>query len=79
MDLKLCQLAAASFNEEINGAHALINPETRQIAFALFSIAPTCHILREILPYMSQALKTARQLYMEIYWTLLYQKTIKTE
>jgi hypothetical protein len=79
MDLDICQQVVSYFNDQVNGAQAILNPEARQIAFVAYSLAPTCHILKEVLPYMTMALQNARQLFMEFYWTPLYRKSIKTK
>lgn len=77
-DWETCERAITAFNDKINGVKALGNKETRQIAFATFSISPSRHIFEVILPYLSLTLKQAWQLFLEEYRTQSDQNKSKT-
>ena len=72
-DVELAKKVAENFNKDTIGLSIEIN-DNREMGIACFSIAVTCHALKEILPYMAAYLEQGR-----LHFIRLYNEAVKED
>ena len=65
-DLNLAKKVADNANKDTMGIYIRVHDD-RQIVFATFSTAASCHTLKEILPYMAVYLEEGRLRFIRLY------------